>query len=76
MVFSAAIVASMGAAAQAKTRNFDAYAQAPGQMSDMEIRKMCYEQANKRWSSTNQDPQKVRGFAYTTCAFDHGVRNP
>jgi len=41
MVFSAAIVASMGAAAQAKTRNFDAYAQAPGQMSDMEIRKMC-----------------------------------
>ena len=76
MVFSAAIVASMGAAAQAKTRNLDAYAQAPGLTSDMEIRKECYEQANKRWSSTNQDLQKVREFAYSTCAFDHGVRNP
>jgi len=75
MVFSAAIVTSMGAAAQAQPRNLNAHAQAPG-ASDMEIRKMCYEQANKRWSSTNQDMQKVREFAYTTCAVDHGVRDP
>jgi hypothetical protein len=76
IMFSAAIAASTGATAYAKARNLDAYAQAPRQESDMDIRKECYEQANKRWSSTNQDLQKVRDFAYSTCVFERGVRNP
>ena len=75
-VFAAAIIASMSATAQAKTKNVNAFAQAPRHESDMDIRKECYEQANKRWSSSNQDLQRVREFAYSTCAVERGVRNP
>jgi hypothetical protein len=45
-------------------------------MSDMDIRQQCYAEAKQRWSSTNQDMQTNRDFAYRTCAFDHGVHNP
>lgn len=79
---SIAFVAATGVSADAKTkhhhvrRHLDAYAQATHQESDMQIRQECYAQANKRWSSSNQDLQKVREFAYSTCAFDRGVYNP
>ena len=44
--------------------------------SDTDIRTQCYEDARRRWPSTSQDMQTNRDFAYHTCAFDHGVRNP
>jgi len=76
IMFGAAIAAATGVTAHAKTRHLDAYAQAPRHESDMEIRKECYDQANKRWPTTNQDMQKVREFAFSTCAFERGVHNP
>ena len=75
-VFAAAIIASMSATAQAKTKNVNAFAQAPRHESDMDIRKDCFAEANKRWPSSNQDMQRVREFAYSTCVTEHGVRNP
>jgi hypothetical protein len=74
ILFSAAIVASTGVAAQA--RNLHAYAQAPRQETDMDIRKQCYAESNKRWPTTNQDLQTARWYAYTTCAAEHGIQNP
>ena len=43
---------------------------------EMSIRQKCYAEAKDRWSSTNQDMQTNRDFAYRTCAVDHGIRNP
>jgi hypothetical protein len=40
------------------------------------IRQQCAETARSRWPSSNQEMQTNRDFAYRTCAFDHGVRNP
>ena len=40
------------------------------------IRQKCYEYANNEWRSSNQEMQTNRDFAYRTCAFSHGVRNP
>jgi hypothetical protein len=82
LVASAAIVASMGIAAQAKTKarhhHYNAYASAaPQQAQDpMAIRQQCFLEANKRWPSSNQEMQTVRWFAYSTCAAEHGIYNP
>lgn len=78
---SVAIVASMGAAASAKTHHHhhtNAYASAAPQQSQdpMEIRHQCYMEANKRWSTSNQDLQTARQYAYSTCVVEHGVMNP
>ena len=70
----AALVASTGAYARANQPAGLAGAHAAA--SDMEIRKQCYAEARNRWTSTSQDMQTNRDFAYRTCAFDHGVRNP
>jgi hypothetical protein len=44
--------------------------------SEMDIRKQCADEARARWGTTNQDNQKNRDFAATTCMFERGVRNP
>jgi hypothetical protein len=83
IALSAAMIASSGVNAFARTDRlharvdrFDAHAQATGDLPQMEIRKECYAEANKRWPSSNQEMQTVRDFAYRTCAFDRGVNNP
>jgi hypothetical protein len=87
IAISAAIIASSGVNAFAKTDRsdaradrLDAHAQAtrglPQTEMQMEIRKECYAEANKRWPSSNQEMQTVRDFAYRTCAFERGVNNP
>jgi hypothetical protein len=76
MMLSAAIAASIGVPAYAKTKNLDAYAQGARHESDDDIRKGCYAEANKRWPTSNQDLQTARQYAYSTCAFEHGVHNP
>lgn len=68
---SAAIVASSGASARTNHNGVH-----NGAQSDMDIRQQCYAEAKERWPTTNQDMQTNRDFAYRTCAFDHGVRNP
>jgi hypothetical protein len=40
------------------------------------IRQQCAETARSRWPSSNQEMQTNRDFAWRTCVFDHGVRNP
>lgn len=45
-------------------------------LSDMDIRQQCYAEAKTRWPSSNQEMQTNRDFAYQTCVFDRGVRNP
>jgi hypothetical protein len=40
------------------------------------IRQQCYTEAKNRWPSSNQEMQTNRDFAYSTCAFEHGVRTP
>lgn len=44
--------------------------------SEADIRQQCSEQARARWGTNSQDMQTPRDFAYRTCMFDHGVRNP
>ena len=44
--------------------------------SETDIRKQCADEARARWGVTNQDMQKNRDFAASTCMFDHGIRNP
>jgi hypothetical protein len=70
------IVLASVASAQTNHRNTSAFAGAHNGTSDMDTRKQCYAMARERWPSTNQDMQTNRDFAYRTCAFDHGVRNP
>ena len=41
---------------------------------DVSVRQQCYEQARARWSSSNQEMQTNRDYAYRSCAFDHGLR--
>jgi hypothetical protein len=72
----AAVIASSGAYARTIQNNANPLAGAHNSVSDMDIRKQCYEEARQRWPSTSQDMQTNRDFAYRTCAFDHGVRNP
>ena len=52
-----------------------AHASAVG-TSETDIRKQCAEEARARWGTTNQDMQRNRDFAASTCMFDRGVRNP
>jgi hypothetical protein len=52
-----------------------AHASAMG-TSETDIRKQCAEEARARWGTTNQDMQKNRDFAATTCMIEHGVHNP
>jgi hypothetical protein len=52
-----------------------AHASAAG-TSETDIRKQCAEEARARWGTTNQDMQKNRDFAASTCMFERGVRNP
>jgi len=70
------VIASSGAYARTNRNSAPAFAGAHNSLSDMDIRKQCYEEARQRWPSTNQDMQTNRDFAYRTCAFDRGVRNP
>jgi hypothetical protein len=44
--------------------------------SETDIRKQCADEARARWGTTNQDMQRNRDMAASTCMFDHGVRNP
>jgi hypothetical protein len=44
--------------------------------SEADVRKQCADEARARWGVTNQDMQKNRDFAATTCMFERGVRNP
>jgi hypothetical protein len=44
--------------------------------SETDIRKQCAEEARARWGTTNQDMQKNRDMAASTCMVEHGVRNP
>jgi len=70
-----AVIASSGA--YARTNQNGPLAGAHNStLDEMEIRKQCYAEAKDRWPSTSQDMQTNRDFAYRTCAFDHGVRNP
>jgi hypothetical protein len=41
--------------------------------SNTDMRQQCYEQAAKQASSSNQDLQTVRDYAYRNCAYDHGL---
>jgi hypothetical protein len=45
-------------------------------VSATDIRQQCSEEARARWGTNSQDMQTPRDFAYRTCMFDHGVRNP
>jgi hypothetical protein len=72
-----AVIASSGAYARVNQNGASPLAGAHNSVSsDMDIRKQCYEEARQRWPSTSQDMQTNRDYAYRTCAFDHGVRNP
>ena len=44
--------------------------------SETDIRKQCADEARARWGTTNQDMQRNRDFAATTCMVEHGIRNP
>ena len=72
----AALAASTGAYARTTQHNAAGLAGAHASASDMDIRQQCYAEAKTRYPSTSQDMQTNRDFAYRTCAFDHGVRNP
>jgi hypothetical protein len=41
-----------------------------------DIRQQCSAEARTRWGTNSQDLQTPRDFAYRTCMFDHGVRDP
>jgi hypothetical protein len=71
-----AVIASSGAYAGTRHNGASPFAAAHNSVSDTDIRTQCYEVARLRWPSTSQDMQTNRDFAYRTCAFDHGVRNP
>jgi hypothetical protein len=71
-----AVIASSGANARTKQNSADSFRGAHNSLSEMDVRKQCYEEARLRWPSMNQEMQTNRDFAYRTCAFDHGVRNP
>jgi hypothetical protein len=71
-----AVIASSGAYARNNHNAASPLAGAHNSVSDTDIRTQCYEEARLRWPSTSQDMQTNRDFAYRTCAFDHGVRNP
>jgi hypothetical protein len=70
------VIASSGASARTNHTGASPLADAHNSASDTDIRKQCYEEARQRWPSTSQDMQTNRDFAFRTCAFDHGVRNP
>jgi hypothetical protein len=72
----AALSASTGAYARVTQHNTAGLAGARASASDMDIRQQCFAEAKNRYPSTSQDMQTNRDFAYRTCAFDHGVRNP
>jgi len=44
--------------------------------SETDIRRQCADEARARWGTTNQDMQRNRDFAATTCMVEHGIRNP
>ena len=44
--------------------------------SETDIRQHCSDEARARWGTNSQDMQTPRDFAYRSCMFDHGVRNP
>jgi hypothetical protein len=71
-----AVIVPSGAYARVNHTNAVPRADAHNSLSDMDIRKHCYEEARLRWPSSNQEMQTNRDFTYRTCAFDHGVRNP
>ena len=75
----AALTVSSGAYARANHHSASfqpgARASAAG-TSETDIRQQCVEQARARWGTNSQDMQTPRDFAYRTCLFDHGVRNP
>ena len=76
LVVVAALTASTGAYARVNQPGANALAGAHASVSDMGVRQQCYAEAKNRYPSTSQDMQTNRDFAYRTCAFDHGVRNP
>jgi hypothetical protein len=43
--------------------------------SEVDIRRQCADQARAQWGTTNQDMQKNRDFAASTCMFEHGAQS-
>ena len=52
-----------------------AHASAAG-TSETDIRKQCADEARARWGTNNQDMQRNRDLAASSCMFEHGVHNP
>jgi hypothetical protein len=80
-VLAALTVIAVAPSADARTaRTTDsagAFAGAHNSVTDENsIRQKCYEYANTTWRTSNQELQTARDYAYRTCAFEHGVRNP
>jgi len=73
-VVLAALVAPSAAGARTHQKNASSFASAPAGLSDVDIRRQCFAEAQQRYPSTNQDVQTNRVYTYTTCATEHGVR--
>lgn len=74
----AALTVSSGAYARTHHDNPlqpGAHASAAG-TSQADIRQQCADEARARWGTNSQDMQTPRDFAYRSCMFDHGMRNP
>ena len=73
----AALTMTSGAYARVQSPSIQpgAHASVAG-TSETDIRKQCAEEARARWGVTNQDMQRNRDYAVSTCLVDHGVRNP
>jgi hypothetical protein len=44
--------------------------------SEADIRKQCADEARARWGTNNQDMQRNRDMAASSCMFQHGIQNP
>jgi hypothetical protein len=80
LIVAAAVTLTVSSDAYARSHHNDPSSQ-PGAASaagasQTDIRQQCSEAARARWGTNSQDMQTPRDFAYSTCMFDHGVRNP
>jgi hypothetical protein len=77
--YSLALLAALTvtSGAYARTNHIQPGAQASvAATSEADIRKQCAEEARARWGTSNQDMQKNRDMAASSCMYQHGVRNP
>jgi hypothetical protein len=79
IIILAALIASAGADARTHHNNPTlqpgARASAAG-AAEARIYLQCEEIARLRWGTNARDLQMPRDFAYRSCMFDHGIRNP